>query len=247
MEQKKELKILAQANLAALTENLYPGRGIILGMDTSGKFLVQVYWIMGRSENSRNRVFIIDSDGKLKTAPADPEKVKDPSLIIYTAMADNYQSYAVSNGAQTEDVLSRDGLKTLTKNNWQYEPDKPNFTPRITGLFRLRLFGTPVAEFSILKKSPSSDLCEESLYEVLLTEPGIGCCVTTYDGDGDPLPSFSGKPYILPLEGDINNVAKTIWDALDEDNRVSLAVKFIGFKVQETKLQIINRYSKKYL
>lgn len=185
---------------------------------------------MGRSENSRNRIFIIDKDGSLKTAAADPSKVSDPSLIIYTAMSENQESYAVSNGAQTEDALSDDGLSSLMKSGWKYEPDGPNFTPQITGLFRPRRFNVPIAEISILKKSASSDLCEEFLYEAPILEPGYGYCVTTYNGDGEPLPSFSGEPYLLPLEGNVKSIAKAIWDALDDENRVSLAVKFIGIK-----------------
>jgi hypothetical protein len=240
-----ERKNQAQENLLKLKENPYPGRGIIVGMDETGKYLIQVYWIMGRSENSRNRVFVLDDDdtnGTLRTAAADPAKVKDPSLIIYTAMSETLMKYAVSNGHQTMDALSEKGLNESMK-SWQYEPDKPNFTPRITALVQPRVWSPQTAEISILKKSQFSDLCQRNLYVVPISTPGLGYCITTYSGDGNPLPAFEGDPYLLPLPGDIYNVAQTIWDVLNEENRVSLAVKFIGIETRETFIEIINKYN----
>jgi len=238
MEQKKQ----AESNLLALKANPYPGRGIIVGMDKSGKYLVQVYWIMGRSENSRNRIFVIEEGGVLKTAPVDPTKVKDPNLIIYTAMEETLTHYAVSNGQQTSDALSIRGLDSSMM-TWEYESDPPNYTPRISALFIPRVFANPqTAEISILKKSPFNDHCDRYLYKLNMDYPGLGYCVTTYSGDGNPLPSFSGDPYLLPLTGDINNVAKTIWDSLNEENRVSLAVKFIEIEKRETEIVVINKY-----
>lgn len=235
---------LANNNLNDLRKNPYPGRGIIVGMDETGEYLVQVYWIMGRSENSRNRIFVVEEGGVLKTAPFDPAKVKDPSLIIYTAMAeddaeDDYR-YAVSNGHQTMDALK--GLRYLT-GGWQYEPDIPNFTPRISGLIAFDApFGIQTAEFSLLKKSPFSHCCESYLYKLDISAPGLGYCITTYDGDGEPLPSFTGDPYLLPLVGDINAIAQTIWDALNGENRVSLAVKFIDIRNHKSQIVVINKY-----
>ena len=222
-----EVKISAEKNLLALKENSYPGRQIIIGLDESGKYGVQVYSIMGRSENSRNRVFIEDAEGALKTAPADPSKVKDPSLIIYQAMAENYLfNYAVSNGHQTTDAAEVDTLNDLQE--WIYEPDSPNFTPRITARFDFgKNHNSLAAEILILKKSPLGTDCDRSLYNLAIPVAGLGYCVSTYSGDGDPLPPFKGDPYLLPLKGNIEEVANSIWEALNEENRVSLAVKFV--------------------
>lgn len=244
METLQIARKTAENNLLALKENHYPGRGIIAGMDETGKYLVQVYWIMGRSENSRNRIFVCEKGGILKTAAADPKKIKDPSLIIYTAMAENRDQYAVSNGEQTMDaVLNEEGLGSAMM-PWEYEPDAPNFTSRITAIFDLSR-GCSLAEMSILKKSPMNSQCNEHLYRLPLSisSPGLGYCITTYSGDGDPLPPFQGDPYLLPLIGGIKNVAQTIWDTLNEDNRVSLAVKFINIKTRQTMRKVINKYN----
>ena len=211
-----ELKTIAENNLLALQQNPYPGRGIIVGLDESGKHLIQVSWIKGRSENSRNRIFVTEDNGILKTEAFDPAKVKDPSLIIYTAMAQTNTRYAVSNGAQTLDALS-EGLNALTE-KWQYEPDRPNYTPRISAIVEPKSFNKRTAELSLLKKSPFGAECNAYLYKLDISRPGFGYCITTYNGDGDPLPSFTGDPYLLPLTGDIENVAQTIWDSLNADN-----------------------------
>jgi len=239
----ENLKEKAKLNLLALQDNRYPGRGIIVGMDESGQYLVQVYWIMGRSENSRNRIFVQEPGGILKTAPANPSKVKDPSLIIYTAMAETLTTYAVSNGHQTLNALVSDGMSELP-DNWQYEPDAPNYTPRITALFDFNKKSNNVimSKISILKKSPFGNYRNSYSYDLAVNSPGLGYCVTTYNGDGDPLPSFSGDPYLLPLEGDIDNIAQTIWNSLDNENRISLAVKFINLNIRESEIRIINKY-----
>lgn len=224
---------LANNNLNDLRRNLYPGRGLIIGMDETGKYLIQVYWLMGRSDKSRNRVFVIEDKGVLKTAPFDLSKIKeneDMSLVLYTAMSETSELYAVSNGHQTQDALG--GLASLT-GKWQYEPDIPNFTPRISGLIAFDApFGIQTAEFSLLKKSPFSHCCESYLYKLDISVPGLGYCITTYEGDCEPLPSFTGDPYLLPLVGGIEDIAQTFWDSLNKDNKVSLAVKFIGINAQ---------------
>ncbi len=239
-----ESKVLAERNLLALKENPYPGRGIILGLDETGQYAVQVYWIMGRSENSRNRVFIEEFEGILKTAAADPSKVKDPSLIIYQAMAENYLChYAVSNGHQTLKVSTVKDLNNLA--DWTYEPDAPNYTPRISGRFDLLATdenSSLVTEILLLKKSPLSEACDRHLYKLAISTPGLGYCVTTYSGDGDPLPSFAGEPYLLPITGEIEDVIDSIWQNLNEENRVSLAVKFIDIETGKSFLKIINKY-----
>ncbi len=247
-----ELRTQAGRNLAALKKNSYPGRGIVVGMDETGEFLIHIYWIMGRSENSRNRIFV--NEGlTLKTLPADPTKVKDPSLTIYTAMdkkcffgkhnkhTTNIDAvYVVSNGHQTTDAISQDGLEKSIA-NWQYEPDSPNFTPRITAVSKTFYNSLPETEMSIFKKSLDSDECERSFF-YLPIRTGFGHCITTYERDGNPLPSFAEKPYVLPLVGDIGNVANSIWNALNEQNRISLAVRFIHINKRRDFFKIINKF-----
>jgi hypothetical protein len=244
---KEDIMVLitiAQENLRKLRSNPYPGRGIIMGLDETGKFLVQVYWIMGRSENSRNRIFMKDRNGVLKTVPVDPEKISDPSLIIYTAMLESELeicldkiNYVVSNGHQTEEAM----LKLEHLRNWEYEPDHPNYTPRITGVFS---FPEKIAKISILKKSPLDATCDRYFYELTVSEPGLGYCVTTYKEDGNPLPPFEGDPYLLPLKGGLKEVGERIWENLDEKNRVCLAVKFIELQTGFSSIYIINKYKK---
>lgn len=235
---------LAASNFKALSRNPYPGRGIVLGLNSKGDHLVQIYWIMGRSENSRNRVFE-SADGRLFTVAADPSKVKDPSLIIYNAMLEANGVYIVSNGAQTDDVyrsVRRGGDFEHGLRRQTYEPDSPNFTPRITGA--LELDSAKIAKISILRKSPWDDTCETHLHTYVSLGKGFGYCVTTYQGDGDPLPSFQGEPILLPLEGTMDQIAKKYWAALNPENRVSLAVKFIKIESGESSIKTINRFTK---
>lgn len=240
-----KFKDLAEKNLTSLRENSYPGRGIVVGQDESGENLIQVYWIMGRSANSRNRFFVSDCIGELKVEALDEEKVENPELIIYTAMSQRNNCFAVSNGHQTKDALSAHiaGLY-MALSNWKYEPDAPNYTPRISATVSLTFRDPFASSISIIKKSPFSMGVDHHLFSLRLAEPGIGYCITTYAGDGDPLPSFSDVPYMLPLRGDIKQVAKNIWDSLNEDNRVSLAVKFINVKSGEVSMEVINKYKK---
>ncbi|MFP4379552.1 MAG: IMP cyclohydrolase [Candidatus Sumerlaeia bacterium] len=232
-------------NLEELGKNPYPGRGIIIGMGEKGESLIQVYWIMGRSPNSRNRVF--EKDGALlRTAAADPSKVQDPSLIIYNAMREMNGLYVVTNGDQTDTIIQ--GILTGTTfcqalNTRAYEPDAPNFTPRISGICSLK-DGLPWAELSVLKKSVFGAHTDRHCFRYEEFGPGLGHCITTYMGDGDPLPSFSGEPRLMPLEGSISELANNIWNHLNEDNRVSLAVKFIDIETGGSNLHVINKYSK---
>lgn len=244
------LELQAAANLHRLRENPYPGRGIILGLNEAGESLIQVYWIMGRSENSRNRVFEIGG-GHVYTAPADPTKVKDPSLIIYNAMSEYREACVVSNGAQTDTVIMRLSepapyrcLYTALE-GIRYEPDAPNFTPRITAAsgWLLEPPGEHFAEMSVLRKSPWNDSGDHCLYEFGSLGRGFGWGITTYMGDGDPLPSFRGEPFPVPLAGDIEDVADTYWAALNDDHKVSLVVKFIP-KEGNSLVTIRNKYSK---
>jgi len=241
-------KQIASANLDWLHSNPYPGHGLILGLDESGKNLVQIYWIMGRSPNSRNRVFVSETWGRLFTQAADPSKVKDPSLIIYDAMLEKDGYYVVSNGNQTTAVLDghhRFGYgmeKSLRDFNFQYEPDSPNFTPRITGVC-LTGYDSLIAEIAVLRKSPWGKSCERSFHKYVELGQGFGHCVTTYSGDGNPLPAFTGAPMLMPLLGDIVQICDTFWNALNPDNRVSLAVKFISKQTGISVFEIRNKYA----
>lgn len=235
----------AFTNLSALIMNPYPGRGLIIGLDEIGENFLQVYWIMGRSPGSRNRILVDKGDGRLETELADhSKKPADTSLIIYCAMAEMQNAYAVSNGHQTEEVLrvSAFGFHMDALMQWDYEPDAPNFTPRITSSFIVRPGGRNIAEISIIKKAPFSEGNIRQIYRYEDFMPGLGFCVTTYLGDGNPLPSFTGEPYPLPLEGDPVLVAQRYWRDLDDENKVALAVKAINLKSKASSIYIINKF-----
>lgn len=235
----------AKQNLEALRSNPYPGRGIAVGLSDDGKALIQVYWIMGRSANSRNRVFESEG-GRLWTAAADPAKVADPSLIIYNAMDEQPGVLIVSNGDQTDTIaraLRAGGEARVALATREYEPDAPNYTPRISAVCDLRR-GAPLATMSVLKRSAQGDGCDRLFFEYESFAPGLGRCVTTYRGDGSPLPPFDGEPWALPLEGTPEDVLETVWDALNADNRVSLAVKRSPLDGGPSSILIRNQYSK---
>ena len=234
---------IARKNLQALAANPYPGRGLIVGMDESGARLIQVYWIMGRSANSRNRVFE-SQEGLVRTAPADPTKVSDPSLIIYNAMVGLDGYFVATNGDQTDTivqaVVAGGDFQTALMTRC-YEPDGPNWTPRISAVCSLR-FGAPRATLAILKRAPATRGCERQFFHYDTFDPGYGRCLTTYRGDGDPLPAFEGEPQVLPLAGAPDAVADRIWSALNEENRVSLAVKAIDLATGASTVTLRNKY-----
>jgi hypothetical protein len=224
------LHALAKENFARhLAANPYPGRGLVLGRAESGAWL-QVYWIMGRSENSRNRVFVAEG-GELRTEAADPAKLVDPSLVIYQAMLELPGVYLVSNGDQTRtlcEVMEAGGRFEDALEMREREPDAPNYTPRISGLLDLRL-GEPALALSILKASAADpSLTDRTTFRPAPPPLGFGLCLTTYQGDGDPLPSYRGEPLWLPLAGGAEAVADAYWEALDRENRVAIAVKEIA-------------------
>ncbi len=212
-----------------LAANPYPGRGLVMGRSSAGAGWLQVYWIMGRSENSRNRVFVSDG-GELRTEAADPAKLADPSLIIYEAMLELPGAFLVSNGDQTRtafDVMEAGGRFEDALEMREREPDAPNYTPRISGLIDLRL-GDAVFALSILKANAADpSLTDRTTFRPAQPPAGLGLGLTTYQGDGHPLPSFRGEPLWLPLVGSAEAVADAYWGALDPENRVALAVKAI--------------------
>ncbi|MBI1833502.1 MAG: inosine monophosphate cyclohydrolase [Candidatus Andersenbacteria bacterium] len=232
-------EVTAQSNFSDLNRNSYPGRGIVVGLDQAAN-VIQVYWIMGRSPDSRNRVFKSDETGRLYTEAVDATKVKDPALIIYNAMRDQGQYHIVSNGNQTDTVAEFEipfDLSTALRNR-VYEPD-PSFTPRITAVSSSRRSSV---KMSILRKSVFDDSCDRLTYE-LTPSPGFGYCITTYAGDGNPLPSFCGDPLIMPLRGGSRDILDTYWQALNEENRVSLAVKLVDRENDSSHIYIINKYT----
>jgi hypothetical protein len=237
----------ARENFARhLAANPYPGRGLALGRAASGDGWLQVYWIMGRSENSRNRVFVAEGT-TLRTDAADPAKLGDPSLILYEAMLELPGVYLVSNGDQTRtayDVMEAGGRFEDALEMREREPDAPNFTPRISGLLDLRLGGATLA-LSILKANAADpELTDRATFRPAPPPPGFALGLTTYQGDGSPLPSFRGEPLWLPLAGDAEQVADAYWDALDRENRVALAVKHVA-KGGESRIVLRNRFARR--
>ncbi len=247
-------ELQAQANMLAFSENPYHGRFFVLGMDNTGENAVQIYGVEGRSDHSRNRVLSYDATGRVFTEPADPSKMKDPSLIIYNAMKERDHGYfVVSNGEQTDKVVTfglgvgeyaGEGLFS-----YQYEPDVPNFTPRITGICFRRGWPSGKCEgvsftLAILRKSLWGEACDRHFYTYDHIEPGFGFYISTYTGNGDPLPSFAGEPRLMPIEGDIKAIAKSYWEAMDTANRVALAVKFIPLDGKWSRIYVINQYDK---
>jgi IMP cyclohydrolase len=235
----------AKRNLEALRSNRYPGRGICTGLDESGGSLLQVYWIMGRSANSRNRVFVADGS-ELRTEAADPSKVQNPSLIIYNAMREIDGACIVTNGDQTDTIyegLADGSTFAAALETREYEPDAPSFTPRICAMSLVD--GEHVTTYlSILKKSPFAEACCRQTFQYDALPAGMGYTITTYTGDGSPLPSFAGEPYLLPLAGKPAAAMKTLWEALDRENRVSIAVKAVDLSTGASTIEIINAYRK---
>ena len=237
---------IARQNLKErLADNPYPGRGVVLGLDDTGQKLVQVYWIMGRSPNSRNRIFATDGSA-VRTEAADPAKVEDPSLIIYNALRELRGVFVVTNGDQTDTICQtvlHGGTFEQALATRAYEPDAPNYTPRISGIFDLRL-GSQVAKLCVLRRSLFGNSTDRLVWTYENLGAGFGHCITTYMGDGKPLPAFEGEPYLLPLQGDVQTIADTMWENLDADNRVSLCAKTIDPDSLASEVVVVNKYEK---
>ena len=234
MARSDEIAAVAAANLQRhLAANAYPGRGLILGRSADGAAWLQVYWIMGRSENSRNRRFVVDG-ASMRTEAVDPSKLSDPTNVIYEAMLELPDLYVVTNGDQSRtivDALASGGGFEEALETREREDDAPNYTPRISGLLDLRgrTHGAePRMAISILRANDA----DVSQSDRVTTRPalppgGYGFGITTYAGDGDPLPAYRGDPLWLPLSGGAGHVLTTYWEALNAENRVALAVKSI--------------------
>ena len=226
-----------------LKENAYPGRGIIIGKSADGTKAVTAYFIMGRSENSRNRVFVEEGEG-IRTQAFDPSKLVDPSLIIYAPVRVLGNNTIVTNGDQTDTVY--EGLeKGLTfeqsLRSRQFEPDEPNCTPRISGLLHIAE-GEFHYAMSILKSNngnPKSNNRYTYTYENPIA--GEGRFIHTYMHDGNPLPSFEGEPKWISIPDDMNAFTDALWNSLNEENKVSLFVRYIDIATGEYETKIINK------
>lgn len=211
-----------------IRKNPYPGRGLVIGRGP-GSDWIQVYWIMGRSEHSRNRRFVA-SGGVLRTEALDPSKLEDPSLIIYEAMLEQAGVYLVTNGDQTRTIdaaLRAGGTFEGALATREREPDAPNYTPRISGMLDLRGAAAELA-LSVLKANRADPAhTDRYSFRPAPPPPGLGLGLTTYEGDGSPLPSFRGEPLVLPLDLEPEALLDRYWAALDAGNRVACAVKRI--------------------
>ena len=221
----------------------YPGRGLMIGKSRDGRYAAAVYFIMGRSENSRNRIFAEDGDG-IRTQAFDPAKLSDPSLIIYAPVRVLGNNTIVTNGDQTDTVY--DGLsKGLTfeqsLRTREFEPDAPNYTPRISGLVE-RENGSFRYKISILKSADGDpSACSRFTYDYENPAAGEGHYIHTYRDNGSPLPSFEGEPTRVEFGGTADELAKLVWNSLNEDNKVSLFVRYIELETGKTETRIINK------
>lgn len=233
--------------LEYLSGRAYPGRGILLGKTKDGAHAVAAYFIMGRSANSRNRVFEQQADGSICTRPFDETKVKDPSLILYTPVCTVKDTLIVTNGDQTDtiaDALLHGGTFRCALLTRTYEPDAPNFTPRISSMLRIKA-GEPDYTLSILRKKAEGMDCDRSFFHYEAPRPGECHIIHTYLEGGDPLVSFAGEPVQAQLpEGDIDALTDALWNSLNADNRISLFVRFLPLDGGEAVTRIRNKYTK---
>lgn len=226
-----------------LKGNSYPGRGIILGNTPDGKHAVAAYFIMGRSENSRNRIFVEDGDG-IKTKAFDESKMTDPSLIIYSPVRVLGNKTIVTNGDQTDTIyecMNNQFTFEQALMTREFEPDEPNYTPRISGIIKLHNDGFSYA-ISILKSAGGNpDSCQRFTFSYKNPLKGQGHFIHTYKCDGNPLPSFEGEPKLIAIPDDIDKFSELLWTSLNDDNKVSLFVRYINVSGGTVETRIINK------
>ena len=226
-----------------LKNNAYPGRGIVIGRSMDGKKAVTAYFIMGRSSNSRNRVFAAEGEG-IRTEAFDASKLEDPSLIIYAPVRVLGTRTIVTNGDQTDTIY--DGLKAgmtfeQSLRNREFEPDAPNYTPRISGVMEVEN-GEYHYAMSILKSNNGNPAaCNRFHFAYQVPVAGEGHFIHTYMHDGNPLPSFEGEPKLVEIDGEIDEFAKMVWENLNEENKVSLFVRYIDIETGEYETRIVNK------
>lgn len=226
-----------------LKGNSYPGRGIVIGRSEDGSKAVTAYFIMGRSENSRNRIFVEEGEG-IRTEAFDPSRLTDPSLIIYAPVRVLGKDTIVTNGDQTDTIYEglEKGLtfeRALTSR--EFEPDAPNYTPRISGILHVEN-GTYGYQLSILKSDNGRpESCIRYTFDYAAPVAGEGRFIHTYQGDGSPLPSFEGEPKRVAIPDDIDSFTDMLWSSLNEDNKVSLFVRYISIADGTYETRIVNK------
>ena len=226
-----------------LSSTSYPGRGIIIGRTPDRTKAAIAYFIMGRSANSRNRVFVEDGEG-IRTQAFDPSKLSDPHLIIYAPVRVLGNKLIVTNGDQTDtiyDLMDKQQTFEQSLRTREFEDDAPNYTPRISGILHFEENGFNYA-MSILKSANGNpDSCQRYTFSYSNPIAGEGRFIHTYMGDGDPLPSFEGEPKLVGISGSIDEFTEMLWNNLNEDNKVSLFVRFVDLEDNSTETRIINK------
>lgn len=226
-----------------LQSNAYPGRGIAIGRSADGSKAVVVYFIMGRSANSRNRVFVEDGDG-IRTQAFDESKMEDPSLIIYSPVRVLGNKTIVTNGDQTDTIyegMDRQMTFEQALRSRTFEPDGPNFTPRISGILHF-VNGDYNYALSIIKSDNGNpESVNRFTFAYDSPRAGEGRFLHTYLSDGDPLPSFEGEPKRVVIDGDIDRLTQTVWKSLNEENKVSLFVRYVDIASGEWETRIVNK------
>ena len=226
-----------------LSSTTYPGRGIVIGMSEDGTKAVTAYFIMGRSENSRNRIFVEDGEG-IRTQAFDPSKLEDPSLIIYSPVRVLGNKTIVTNGDQTDtiyELMDKQYTFEQALRTREFEPDAPNYTPRISGIMHIEN-GTYNYAMSILKSSNGNpDACNRYTFAYENPVAGEGHFIHTYKCDGNPLPSFEGEPKLVGILDDMEAFTEMLWNSLNEDNKVSLFVRYIDIATGNYETKIVNK------
>ncbi len=225
-----------------IKDNSYVGRGIVIGKSANGKNAVSAYFIMGRSANSRNRIFT-EKDGAVFTEPFDASKVEDPSLIIYAAIRKYENKLIVTNGDQTDTIY--EGLKNgkgfgCALKSREFEPDKPNFTPRISGMITFNN-GDFNYDMSILKSADAEGTACNRYTFSYSSLAGLGHFIHTYVCDGNPIPTFQGEPERVAIPDDIDEFTNTLWNSLNEDNKISLYVRYTDLETGKETNRLINK------
>ena len=225
-----------------IKDTSYVGRGIVIGKTADGKKAATAYFIMGRSENSRNRIFT-EKNGEVFTEPFDASKVQDPSLIIYAAIRSYENKLIVTNGNQTDtiyDSLANGGCFCKALKTREFEPDAPNFTPRISGMLTFA-DGDFTYKMSILKSidADGSD-CARYTFDYP-SVAGLGHFIHTYVCDGNPIPTFQGEPERVAIDNDIDAFTDKLWNALDENNKISLYVRYVDLATGEADNRLVNK------
>ena len=225
-----------------IKDNSYVGRGIVIGKSANGKNAVSAYFIMGRSANSRNRIFT-EKDGAVFTEPFDASKVEDPSLIIYAAIRKYENKLIVTNGDQTDTIY--EGLKNgkgfgCALKSREFEPDKPNFTPRISGMITFNNSDFNY-DMSILKSADAEGTACNRYTFSYSSLAGLGHFIHTYVCDGNPIPTFQGEPERVAIPDDIDEFTNTLWNSLNEDNKISLYVRYTDLETGKETNRLINK------